>query len=87
MCKLYEVQTSASVDKVSLDTVSTACLHIVYGSIPGGSDGKGFACNVGDPGLILGSGRSSGGGNDSPLHYSCVESPMDREPGGLQFTG
>ena len=78
MCTLYEVQTSASVDKVSLDTVSTACLHIVYGSIPGGSDGKGFACNVGDPGLILGSGRSPGEGNGKPLQYSIPENPMDR---------
>ena len=25
---------------------------------PGGSDGKESACNAGDPGLILGSGRS-----------------------------
>ena len=78
MCTLYEVQTSASVDKVSLDTVSTACLHIVYGSVPGGSDGKGFACHVGDLGLIPGSGRSPGEGNGYPFQYSCLESSVDR---------
>ena len=39
-CTLYEIQISASVNKVSLDTVSTACLHIIYGSFNGGSDGK-----------------------------------------------
>ena len=42
-----------------------------------GSDGKGFACNVGDPGLIPGLGRSPGEGNDYPLQYSCLENPMD----------
>ena len=31
-----------------------------------------------DMGLILGSGRSLRGGNDSPLQYSCLENPMDR---------
>ena len=34
---------------------------------PGGSEGKDFACNVGDPGLIPGSGRSPGEGNGYPL--------------------
>ena len=45
---------------------------------PGGLDGKAFAYNVGDPGLIPGSGRSSGEGNGNPLQYSCLENPMDR---------
>ena len=34
---------------------------------PGGSEGKDFACNVGDPGLIPGSGRSPGEGNGYTL--------------------
>ena len=25
-----------------------------------------------------GSGRSPGGGNDNPLHYSCLGNPMER---------
>ena len=33
---------------------------------------------TGDTGLILGSGRSHGGGNGNPLQYSCLENPMDR---------
>ena len=45
---------------------------------PGGSDGKESACNVGDPGLILESGRSPGEGNGNPLQYSCVENSIDR---------
>ena len=36
------------------------------------------ACNVGDPGLILGSGRSPGEVNGNPLQYSCLGNPMDR---------
>ena len=42
-------------------------------------DSKASACNVEDPGLIPGSGRSPGEGNGTPLQYSCLESPMDRE--------
>ena len=38
---------------------------------------KRLAYNVGDPGLILGLGRSSGEGNGNPLQYSCQEIPMD----------
>ena len=34
--------------------------------------------NAGDAGLIPGSGRSPGGGNDNPLQYSCLESSADR---------
>jgi len=34
--------------------------------------------DTGDLGLILGSGRSPGGGNGNPLQYSCLENPMDR---------
>ena len=44
----------------------------------GGSDSKEPASNVGDPGLILGSGRSPGKGNGNPLQYPCLENPMDR---------
>ena len=29
--------------------------------------------------LILGSGRYPERGHDNPLHYSCLENPMDRE--------
>ena len=46
---------------------------------PGGSEVKAPACNAGDLGLIPGSGRSTGEGNDNPLQYSCLENPMDRE--------
>ena len=47
--------------------------------LPGGSDGKESACNVGDPGSIPGLGRSPGEGNGNPLQYSCLENPTVRE--------
>ena len=47
-------------------------------SFPRVSDGKESACNVGDPGLIPGSGRSPGEGKSNPLQYSCLEDLMDR---------
>ena len=36
------------------------------------------AGNTGEAGLILGSGRSSGGGNGNSLQYSCLGNPVDR---------
>ena len=39
---------------------------------------KESACNAGDPGSIPELGRSPGEGNVSPLHYSCLENPIDR---------
>ena len=46
--------------------------------LPGGSDSKESACNVGDPSSITGSGRSPGEGNGNPPQYSCLGNPMDR---------
>ena len=45
---------------------------------PGGSDGKEFACNAGEPDSIPGSERSPGEGHDSPLQYSYLGNSMDR---------
>ena len=44
----------------------------------GGSHGKEFTCNVGDPSSIPVLGRSPGEGNDNPFQYSCLENPMNR---------
>ena len=60
--------------------------NVIHG-FPGSSEVKESASNVGDPGSIPGSGRSPGEGNGTPLQYSCLENPMDKEPGGLQSTG
>ena len=39
---------------------------------------KNSACNVGDLGSIPGLGRSPVEVYGNPLHYSCLENPMDR---------
>ena len=43
--------------------------------------------DIGDVGLVLGLGRSPGGGNCNPLQYSCLEIPWTEEPGGLESMG
>ena len=43
------------------------------------TQGKESACNAGDPGSIPGSESSPGERNGSPLQYSCLENPKDRE--------
>ena len=45
---------------------------------PGGSVVKNLPANAGDMGLIPGSGRFPGEGNDNPLQYSCLENSMYR---------
>ena len=50
----------------------------VYMGFSGGSAVKNLPANAGDRGLIPGSGRSPGEGNDNPLQYSCLGTPMDR---------
>ena len=49
-----------------------------YWVLPGSSVGKESACSAKDPGLIPGLGRSFGEGNANPLHYPCLENPMER---------
>ena len=56
--------------------------NIEQRGFPGGASGKKFTYNAeaaGVTGLIPGSGRSPGGGNGNPLHYSCLENLIHRE--------
>ena len=39
---------------------------------------KNLPANAGDPGLVLGWERSTGGGNGNSLQYSCLGSPTNR---------
>ena len=51
---------------------------------------KSLSANAGglrDMGLIPGSGRSPGGGNGTPLQYSCLQIEWTEEPGELQSKG
>ena len=52
-----------------------------------GEESAASAGNAGDVGSIPGLGRSPGVGNGTPLQDSCLENPMDREPGRLQSMG
>ena len=45
------------------------------------------AGDAGDQGSVPGLRRASGGRNDNPLQYSCLENPMARGAGKLQFMG
>ena len=55
---------------------------------PGGSGGKVSACNVGDLGLIPGSGRSPGEGNGNPNSSNLAwKIPWMEEPDRLQSMG
>ena len=56
---------------------SIVCLYHIL-DFPSSSDGKGYARNAGDQGLISGLGRSPGESNGNPLQCSCLENPMDR---------
>ena len=74
--------SSSSEFVVSIPCVCKRCVWRLpcsfLSGFPSGSNGKGSAWNVGDPGLIPGSGRSPGGGHGNPLQCSCLENPMDR---------
>ena len=52
-------------------------LNLAIKDSPGGLEGKASACNAGDLGSILGSGRSHGEGNGNPLQYFRLENPID----------
>ena len=57
---------------------------------PGGTSDKEPPANarvISDVDLVPGSGRSPRGGHSNLLQYSCLENPMDREPGGLWSMG
>ena len=63
----------------SPDSLRKQTYQVRAGGFPGGSDSKESACNAGDLGLILGSGRSPGEGCSCPLQYPCLGKPMGRE--------
>ena len=54
---------------------------------PCNSEVKDSALNIGDLGLIPGSGKSLGKGNGKPVQYSCLQNPWTEEPGRLQSMG
>ena len=67
----------------------TSDIQITPGGFSDGSDGKEFACNVGDPSLIPGSGRSDPLEKGMATHSSILSwrIPWTEEPSGLQLMG
>ena len=54
-------------------------IHLTsFQGFPGGSVVKNLPANAGDTGSIPELGRSPGGGNGTPLQYSCLGNPMGR---------
>ena len=70
---------SGEVERLRMWTDTEFVSMLILTTVPGGSKGKESACNMGDRGLISGSGRSAGGGNGNPFWYSCLKNPIDRE--------
>ena len=66
--------------------VELMILNVTDG-LPWWLSGKESTCNAGDAGLIPGSERSPGEGDDNSLQYSCLGNPMDRGAGGLLSMG
>jgi len=54
---------------------------------PGGTGVENPPAHIGDMGLILGSGRSPGGGNGNSLQYSYLENSMERGAWGTTVCG
>ena len=73
----YKSQTQVLSFKLNIWILFIYLVISVLG-FPCGSVVKNLSANVGDMGLIPGSGRSPGGGNGNPLQYSCLGNPMDR---------
>ena len=65
-------------------------MYIKYGASPVALVVKNLPANAGDTGdvsLIPASGRSCGREYGNPLQFSCLENPMNEEPGRLQSMG
>ena len=67
------------------DTYLSIYRCIIFIGFLGGSDGKAFAGSAGDPGLISGSGRSSGEGTGYQLGILDWRIPWIEEPGRFFF--
>ena len=79
----HEIKRCLSLVQVILVCVAemSSFKQTLLSILPGGSGGKASAQNAGDPGSILGLGRSSGEGNGTPLQNgdTCVGKPMHQE--------
>ena len=77
LCGCYKFGLRHTAASSVNSTTASSKVSIAWHRFPGGSEVKASACNSGNLGLIPGSGRSPGEGNDNPLQYSCLENPVD----------
>ena len=83
-CQISDPQPGAAPGPLAVEALSSHCQEFPLSSsfarksFPGDSDSKESACHVGDPGSIPVLGRSPGEQTGNPLHYFCLENPMDR---------
>ena len=74
-CKVEKYPSNSS---QSFSAYQVLNLHIYFPEvIPCGSDGKASACQFRRPRFNPWVGKIPGEGNGNPLHYSCLENPMD----------
>ena len=66
-----------SKSRTRLSDFTDTDIYLALG-LPGSSDGRESACNLGDQGSILGLRRYPGEENGNPLQYSCLENSKDR---------
>ena len=59
-------------------------IYILYPGFPGGLVVNNLPAKAEHPGWIPWLGNFPGVGNGNPLWHSCLENPMDKEPGKLQ---
>ena len=69
-----------SLGNISRNEISISYTKSIFGlpRWPSVKNTPAKAGDAGDTGSILGSGRSPGEENGTPLCYSCLENPMDR---------
>ena len=64
-----------------LELISLVLIYVllyICQDFPSSFKGKESGPNAGDPGSVLGLGRSPGEENGNPLQYSCLENFMNR---------
>ena len=66
-------------DRTLLKRLSSSSSSRQRAELPGWFSGNESACSEGDPGSVLGLGRSPAGGHGNPLQHSYLENPMDRD--------
>ena len=74
----FKKMKKSKVKRVAGKKKNSSALRRMDLDFPVGAMVRNLPANAGDAGLIPGSERSPGLGNDYPLQHSCLENSMDR---------